>query len=57
MKPGEAIEILKLDKKCEYEGPGVKLEDALQLGIEALEDVLKDRIGSFTILLPSETEE
>ena len=33
----EAIEILQLDKTCEYEGDAVDLEKAHQLGIEALE--------------------
>ncbi len=53
----EAVSILKLDKDCEYEGPGKDLEDALQLGIEALERIKDNRRGTFAIKLPSETVE
>ncbi len=35
----EAVEILTLDKALEFEGSALDLEDALQLGIEALKRV------------------
>ncbi len=35
----EAIKILELDKDCEFEGSANDLEDALQLGLEALKRV------------------
>ena len=31
--------------------------DALKIGIEALKSIQKDRLGTFTILLPGETSE
>lgn len=31
-----AIEVLKLDKTCEFEGDADELREAIQLGIEAL---------------------
>mgnify|MGYP001616295527 CR=1 FL=1 len=41
MNIDEAIEILMLDKSLEFEGSANNLEDALQLGIEAL-TVIRD---------------
>ena len=54
----KAIEIQKLDKDCKYEGPGKDLEDAIQLGIEALEAIKEYRrlpFYSSLKLLPGET--
>ena len=53
----KAIEILQRDR---FDNPFYHLldfQDAIDLSIEALKDVLKDRQGTFTILLPGETEE
>lgn len=41
MKVSKAIEILVLNKTCEFEGDAKDLEDALQLGIGALRFYLK----------------
>lgn len=57
MKLGEAIEVT--DGMIEWE-PGYLKENerqALKLLIEAAKRVKKDREGTFTILLPGETEE
>ena len=56
MKLGEAKEIIT--RMLEW-GPGYLRDDerqAITLGLEALADVEKDRVGSFVMLLPSETE-
>lgn len=62
----KAIEILKLDKTCDFGGDADELEDAIQLGIEALKRVKAQRGplgGTFdlggvigTLGLPGETE-
>ena len=60
MKLEEAIEILVLDKACEFEGSVTDLEDALQLGIEALnliDNLRFDGSPYYPKLLLSETEE
>ncbi len=58
MKLEKAIEILEEDKNWDYEGVSEDLENALQLGIEALKRVKSIRIGGkpdkYTIL-PGET--
>jgi len=35
----EAIKILELEKTCDFEGESQDLDDALQLGIEALKAI------------------
>lgn len=45
MKIVRAIQVLILDKACEFEGDVTELEEAHQLGIEALKRVDNDRIG------------
>lgn len=56
----EAIQILTLDKKCEFEGDARDLEDALQLSIEALKrlEVYRNRHPELIWqLLPGEDSE
>lgn len=55
-----AMEILELSKNCEFEGDAEELEQAEQLGIEAIKAVQRGRarggwIGN--VYLPGETEE
>ena len=60
MKLDRAIEILDLDKSCDFEGPGQELEEALQLGIGALkrEEWRRARYANDEVrLLPGETVE
>jgi len=55
----EAIKILTLDRKMEFEGNSNDLEDALQLGIEALRKWKQMRpklAHGKRLLLPGETE-
>ncbi len=59
MKLDKAIEILELDKNCDYEGSSADLEAALQLGIEAMKRLREHRTEHIDITfraLPSETE-
>ena len=54
----EAIEILTLSKTCAYEGDSKDLEDAHQLGIEAMKRTSQRRENlswKFEPLLPGET--
>jgi hypothetical protein len=57
MKLEKAIEILEgalADKWCPW---SQELKDSIKLSIEAMKRELKDRQGTFTILLPGETKE
>ncbi len=56
----EAVEILTLDKALEFEGSANDLEDALQLGIEALKwekECRENAPRENWLLLPGETKE
>jgi len=66
MTSTKALEILRLDKNCAFEGDSKDLEQAHQLGIESLERILEMREYNTLIgmassnpgrLLPSETED
>lgn len=60
MKIDKAIEILTLDRTCDFEGDANDLEAALQLGIEALKYIERLRSIFYTSVippLPGETEE
>ena len=53
----EAIELLNVAKEGFPANDTEKYYVAMELGIEALKDIQKHRKGTFSILLPSETEE
>ena len=56
----EAIEILTLDKTCDFEGNSKDLGDALQLGIEALKQLKLSRPTTYwapEFALPGETKD
>jgi len=59
MRIDEAIRILLLDENCEFEGDSRDLQDALQLGIEALKFIAswnQKQLPQHQIHLPGEKE-
>ena len=56
----KALEILDLEISCDFDGNEQDRQDAVKLGIEALREVRKSRMGGPLLdgeLLPGETEE
>jgi len=56
----EAIQILSLCKECSFDGPTDALEEAHQLGFQALRRIQAQRLFKHRVILdplPSETKE
>ncbi len=56
MKLEEAIKVMEVEEASDFAGITYDYEEAARLGIEAMKTIVKDRKGTFAILLPGETK-